>query len=104
VNYKVHKTFKNESGHEGTHNFYIESTRGSLKNIIKYLYGESISVKINTFSKLRSFLAKKLSNFAFLKRFRDNNIIPKFLQLKAYLETHKSKNILDKISLVLIKE
>jgi len=74
---------------------YIERTCGSLKNIIKYLYGESILAKVNTFSKLRSFLAKKLSNLAFLKRCRDNNIIPKFLQFKHYLGTiqkYLSKN------------
>ncbi|XP_018309593.1 uncharacterized protein [Mycetomoellerius zeteki] len=54
--------------------------------------------------KLRSSLAKKLSNLAFLNRCRDNNIIPKFLQLKDHLGTHKSKNILQKTSLILIKE
>ena len=87
-----------------THNLYIESTRGSLKNIIKYLYGESILTKVNTFNKLRSFLVKKLSNLTFLKRCRDDNIIPKFLQLKDHLGTHKSKNILHKTSFILIKE
>ena len=71
---------------------------------IKYFYGESILAKVNTFSKLRSFLAKKLSNLTFLKRCRDNNMIPKFLQLKDHLGTHKSKNILHKTNLILINE
>ncbi|XP_018372103.1 PREDICTED: uncharacterized protein LOC108766985 [Trachymyrmex cornetzi] len=35
---------------------------------------------------------------------RDNNIIPRFLQLKDHLRTHKSKNILHKTSLILVKE
>jgi len=46
---------------------FKENTRGSLKNIIKYLYGKSILAEVNTFSKLRTFLAKNLSNLAFLK-------------------------------------
>ena len=62
-----------------THNLHVENIRGNLKNIIKYLYRESILAKVNLFNKLRSSLAKKLSNLAFLKRCRDNNIIPKFL-------------------------
>jgi len=62
------------------------SIRGSLRIFNKYLYGESILAKVNTFSKLRTFLAKNLSNLAFLKRCRDNNIISKFLQLKDHLK------------------
>jgi len=85
-----------------THNLYIESTHGNLKDIIKYFYGENILAKINTFSKLRSSLAKKLSNLAFLKRCRENNIIPQFLTQGSL--KNKSKNILHKTSLILIKE
>jgi len=75
-----------------------------VSRIIKYLYGKNILAKVNTFSKLRSSLAKKLSNLAFLKRCRDNNIIPKFLQLKDHLGTYNFKNILYKISFIFIKE
>ena len=46
---------------------YIESTHGSIKKIVKYLYGERIIAKINIFSKLRTSLSKKLSDLAFLK-------------------------------------
>ena len=48
-----------------THNLYVESTRGNLKNIIKYLYGESILAK--HFQQTQVF---------------PNQLIPKFLQLK----------------------
>jgi len=81
-----------------------EYTRGSLKSLIKYLYGESILAKVNTFSKLRTSLAKNLSNLAFLKRCRDNNIVPKFLRLKDHLDTKRSKNILHKTGIILTKE
>ena len=84
-----------------THNLYTESIHGSFKNIIKYLYGESILAKVNIFSKFRS--SQETIKLAFLQRCRDNNIIPKFLQFKD-LGTHKSKNILHKTSLILIKE
>ena len=63
-----------------------------------------ILTKVNTFNKLIFSLVKKLSNLAFLKRYRDNNIILKFLQLKNHLVIHKSKNILHKTSSILIKE
>ena len=46
-----------------THNLYVESIHGSLKNIIKHLYEESTLAKVNTFSKLKFSLAKKLSNY-----------------------------------------
>jgi len=61
---------------------YIESTRGSFKNIIKFFYGKSIFAKVNTFSKLRSSLPRNYPNLAFLKYY---NNIPKFLQLKDHL-------------------
>jgi len=65
----------NRSGHGGDPKRIIfVCIRGSLKNIIKYLYGERILAKVNNFNE-----AKKLSNLAFIKRCRDNNIIPKFL-------------------------
>jgi len=80
------------------------STRENLKNIIKYLYGESILAKVNTFRELRSSFVKNLSNLAFLKRCRDNNIVSKFLQLKNHVGTRKSKNILHKTGLILTKE
>ena len=77
---------------------------GSIKNIIKYFQRKNILAKVNTFGKLKSSLAKKLLNLAFLKRCKDNNIILKFLQLKDYLETYKSENIFHKTSFILIKE
>jgi len=43
--------------------------------------GESILAKVNTFSKLRTSLAKNLSNLAFLKRCRNNNIVPKLYKM-----------------------
>lgn len=83
---------------------YSENNRGSLKDLIKLLHGEGILAEVNSFSKNRSSLAKHLTNLAFLKRCRDNNIVPKFLRIKDLFGTEKSKRILKHTSQALLRE
>ena len=55
---------------------FKDNNRESIKNVIRKFYEQSILFKVNQNTKLKTSLTKNLSNLAFLKRYRDNDVVP----------------------------
>ncbi|CAK9810876.1 hypothetical protein ANTPLA_LOCUS6713 [Anthophora plagiata] len=81
-----------------------EPGRESLKTLIRQLYGEAILKKVNSFSKQRKTLKQHLSTLAFLKRCRDQKIVPRFLEIKSTINSTQSRRILHRTGLALLRE
>lgn len=82
----------------------MENHRESLKSKIASLYGEEILGTVNRFTKLRKSLHVQLCSLTFLKRCRDQKVVPKCLQLKSHINTRQAKTILEQAALRLVKE
>jgi len=78
--------------------------RESLKSKIKRLNGEAILGSVNLFTKFRKSLHAQLCTLNFLKRCRDHQVVPKFLQLKNPFCSKQTNTILRQASLKLVKE
>src|SRR5436190_18215802 len=77
--------------------------RGSLPNRISDLYGEDIKKMCRLFDNVRVKRSRALGSLAFLKRCRDNGVIPACATLHFHGSSNRIKNILRKSSFQILK-
>ena len=87
--------------HVGSHN---QPSFRNFKESINSRYGPGTNVLIRKLESQLIKLARESNHIHFLVNCRDNNIVPKGLRIKCPFESIKSKNILNKAGLQLVRE
>ena len=83
--------------------FLLFSTMQTFKSYLTTLYGEHITSNVRFYKCHSIKRSRYINNLAFLKRCRDSRTIPPGLALRDPVRDHKSKAILKKASLALLR-
>ena len=94
----------NPRGDTGKISNNIEPIRGNLNEHLFRLYGEELLKSTKTYSKLLIQKSQLLCDLTFLKSCRNNQIIPKSLQLKHHNRTSSNSKTLNKACHALVRE
>jgi hypothetical protein len=78
------------------------SHENSLKSFIVSLYGEATHAKIRLLEKMRKKCTQVESSIKFLKKCRDNKIIPTCVKISKKKDIWNSQKVLNKCSLILL--
>ena len=78
--------------------------RESFHSYIKFLYGEEVYKKIQRLEKLQVKKSKLLCSLVFLKRCRDQDIVPVFAKIRHPITSTKARSIFHRASKSLVKE
>ena len=85
-------------------NKYIVFTMQTYKKLITELYGEYMHSSFKRLDRLTNQRSRLINNLTFLKRCRDNQVVPKGLHISNKYHTEYARKILKKAELALVRE
>ena len=85
-------------------NKYIVFTMQTYKKLITDLYGEYTHSSFKRLDRLTNQRTRLINNLTFLKRCRDNQVVPKGLHISNKYHTEYARKILKKAELALVRE
>ena len=85
-------------------NKYIVFTMQTYKKLITELYGEYTHSSFKRLDRLTNQRSRLINNLTFLKRCRDNQVVPKGLGISNKYHTEYARKILKKAELALVRE
>ena len=83
---------------------YIVFTMQTYKKLITELYGEYTHSSFKRLDRLTNQRSRLINNLTFLKRCRDNQVVPKGLRISNKYHTEYARKILKKAELALVRE